>query len=505
MISRRTALERFLLGGAGLATAGALSSQNMRRWLFARAAFAAEPRPLAIPETMAGVMRHGVRTYDLGLQKGISRFFDGAETRTLGINGAYLGPTLRMKAGEDVRLNVTNRIGEPSTIHWHGFHLPARADGGPHQIIRDGQTWSPQFTVKQRAAMFWYHSHMVPRTGPQVYHGLAGLIFVDDDETATLDLPDDYGVDDVPLVLQDRAFDADGALLYGASMSTVMMGMRGDVLLVNGTIRPYFEARTNRLRLRVLNGSNARFYTIGFADGRTFHQIGSDGGLLEHPHQTFRLTLAPGERAQIIVDVSDGRPALLRTFKTADVGTRGGGMMGGMMERMMGDDLTFDVLDVRPNAAGGKSASLPDRLISLERLDLSGVVRTRRFVMRMGMGGMMMGGSPHTINGRAMDLNRIDETVRSGTTEIWQIENASMMAHPFHIHDVQFRIIDRNGVPPAPGEMGLKDTVVVAPNERVRLLLRFSDYTDLERPYMYHCHILEHEDAGMMGQFLVTA
>ncbi|MEQ8249578.1 MAG: multicopper oxidase domain-containing protein [Alphaproteobacteria bacterium] len=506
MISRRAALTGLMLGGAGLATAGVLSGRDARRWLFGPAAFAASPKPLAIPQVIAGEVRDGVRTYALGLQKGVSQFFTGVETPTLGINGAYLGPTLKMRAGELVRMNVTNRIGEPSTIHWHGFHLPARADGGPHQVIRDGETWSPQFVVKQRAAMFWYHSHMVPRTGPQVYHGLAGLIYVDDDETARLDLPSDYGVDDIPLVLQDRAFGNDGSLLYSTSMPSVMMGVRGNVLLVNGTVRPYFEARTSKLRLRILNGSNARSHTVGFADGRTFQQIGTDGGLLERPFETSRITLAPAERTQIIVDLDDGRPALLRTLAAPNTGMMGGGgMMGGMMERMMGDDLSFDVLDIRPGAQRSKSARLPDRLVNLGRPDPYRAVGTRRFVLQMGMGGMMMGGGSFTINGKAMDMNRIDEAVRVGTSEIWQIENASMMSHPFHIHDVQFRVLDRNGAPPAPGEMGLKDTVVVAPSERVRLLLSFTDYSDPDSPYMYHCHILEHEDAGMMGQFVVKA
>jgi FtsP/CotA-like multicopper oxidase with cupredoxin domain len=496
MITRRTALTGLLASGAGLVAAEALGIGPLRRWIFSPEAFAASSRPLAIPKSMSGEMRNGTRTFDLSLQKGFSRFLDGVKTPTLGINGAYLGPTLRMRAGETVQMNVTNRIGEASTLHWHGLHLPARADGGPHQIIGDGKTWSPEFTVKQRAAMFWYHSHMVPRTGPQVYQGLAGLIYVDDEETSALDLPSDYGIDDIPLVLQDRAFSSDGTLIYDTSMRSRMMGMRGNVLLVNGTRNPYFEARTDKLRLRILNGSNARFHTIGFADGRTFHHIGTDGGLLERAHETSRLTLAPAERAQIIVDLNDGRPALLRTFA---------GPNTGMMQRMMGDDLTFSVLNIRPGAQRAKSPPLPNRLIRLVRPDPSRAVGTRRFVLQMGMGGMMMGGGSFKINGKTMDMNRIDETVRVGTTEIWQIENASMMSHPFHIHDVQFRILDRNGAPPAPGEMGLKDTVVVAPRERVRLLLSFADYADPDSAYMYHCHILEHEDAGMMGQFVVKA
>ncbi len=497
MISRRAAIGGLLAGGAGLATAGVLTNRYTQRWIFGDPVFAAEPKSLTIPKLMTGEVRSGVRTFDLDLQKGVSRFFNGVKTPTHGINGAYLGPTLRMAAGEAVQMNVTNNIGEASTLHWHGLHLPARADGGPHQVIAEGDTWSPKFSVKQRASMFWYHSHMVPRTGPQVYQGLAGMIYVDDDEVSHLDLPSDYGVDDIPLVLQDRAFNQDGSFFYGTSMPNVMMGMRGNVLLVNGMVRPYFTARTNKIRLRLLNGSNARFYTISFDDGRTFQQIGSDGGLLERPFETAQITLAPAERAQIIVDLSDARPVRI----TANSAMMSG---GGMMGQMMGDNMTFDVLDIRPDAQRIKSFAIPDRLITLARPDPSQAVRTRRFVMGMG-GMMMMGGGSFTINGKTMDMNRIDETVRVNTTEIWQIENTSMMAHPLHIHDMQFRILNRNGAPPAPGETGLKDVVVVAPNERVRLLLSFSDYTDPDRPYMYHCHILEHEDAGMMGQFVVKA
>lgn len=500
MISRRAALAGLVVGSAGLASAGLFSNSFVRRAIFGGPVFAATAKPLAIPDGLAGEVRDGVRTYDLALQRGRSTFFDGVETPTIGINGPYLGPTLKMRAGETVRMNVTNGVGEPSTLHWHGMHLPASADGGPHQIIGDGETWSPQFEVKQRASMFWYHSHMVPRTGPQVYQGLAGMIYVDDDETDRLDLPSEYGVDDIPLVLQDRLFTNSGNLFYSTSMPTRMMGMRGDVMLVNGTANPYFEARTGKLRLRILNGSNARFYKIGFADGRTFQQIGTDGGLLERPYQTSFITLSPGERAQIVVDVDDGRPALLRSFELSGTGLGGGGMMGGMM----GDNLTFDLLDIRPDAGRARSAQIPNRLINLVRPDPAQAVGTRRFVMQMGMGGMM-GGGGFTINGKSMDTARIDQTVRVGTKEIWQIENPSVMPHPFHIHDVQFRILDRNGSPPAPGEIGLKDTVVINANETVRLLLEFADYADPDSPYMYHCHILEHEDAGMMGQFVVTA
>lgn len=179
-----------------------------------------------------------------------------------------------------------------------------------------------------------------------------------------------------------------------------------------------------------------------------------------------------------------------------------GGMMGG---GMMDERRRFTILDIRPAERRSQVITMPRRLATLPRIDPTAAVRTRRFVLEMGMGMRMMRGGGFTINGRSMDMQRIDESVKVGTTEIWQVENASMMAHPFHIHDVQFRIIDRDGRAPAAAEQGLKDTVVVFPGEAVRLLLRFEDYTDPDLPYMYHCHILEHEDAGMMGQFIVTS
>ena len=287
-------------------------------------------------------------------------------------------------------------------------------------------------------------------------------------------------------------------------MMTRMMGATGDTLLVNGGIDQVFDAQSTQVRLRILNASNARFYSFAFSDGRSFYQIGTDGGLLAEPYKTAKIHLAPAERIQIIVDIADGKPTQLLAYP-AERGMMGGGMMGG---GMMGGATTranepFRVVEIRPGTQRTTSAPIPVRLVQLEAPNPSAAIRKRRFVLDMPMG-KMMGKGGLTINGRSMDMQRIDETVKMGETEIWEIENASMMAHPFHVHDVQFRILDRNGKPPHSGEQGLKDVVVVAPRERVRILLRFDDYADPDHPYMYHCHILEHEDAGMMGQFVVV-
>ncbi len=488
-LTRRSALGLLATGGGAIA---------LGSYSWSRGGFFGPSRPLAIPPLVEGSKQESIHNYDLQLGRHVSQFIDGVNTPTFGINGTYLGPTLKMTAGSRVRINVHNNIGEPSTLHWHGMHLPAKSDGGPHQVIENGASWHPEFDVKQHASTFWYHSHMVPRTGFQVYHGLAGMIIVEDDNASGLEIPQDYGVDDVPLILQDRRFSADGAFEYLTSMPDRMMGMKGDTLLVNGTVNPHFVARTNSLRLRVLNGSNSRFYTLAFDDKRRFHQIASDGGLLEKPYETDAITLAPAERAEIVVDLSNGRTTKL----LSSTASQGGMMGGGMMNMMMGGSESFEVLEIRPDQERKRSITLPTRLAKFETPDPAKAVRTRTFTLDMGM---MMGGGAMTINGRSMDMDRIDETVRLGTQEIWQIDNPSMMAHPFHVHDVQFRILDRNGVTPDPGELGYKDTVLINRNERVRLLLEFADYADPAIPYMFHCHILEHEDAGMMGQFIVVS
>ena len=504
-VTRREMLAYGALGLGGVAAAATLLPGLIHDGELTSGPSRDQHGALVIPPLLEGRRSASGAEYDLELASGLSRFVEAGSTPTIGINGAYLGPTLVMRSGDTVQMNVTNRLSESATLHWHGFHLPVHADGGPHQAIAPGATWRPRFEVRQRAGLFWYHSHAHRRAGPQVYHGLAGLIYVRDSDGERTDLPHDYGVDDIPVIVQDRAFAGDGHFAYSTSMMTVMMGATGDTLLVNGGRGRRFETKSDRVRIRLLNASNARFYRFALDDARPFEVIGSDGGLLPNPLQLTSLVLAPAERAEMILDFSDGRPRRLIAHPAS--GMRRGMMMGGGMMRggMMGNGrskppLAFDVVDFRPAATRRKFAPPPKRLIPLPPADPSRAVRERRFVLAMG--GMMSGG--FTINGRSMDMQRIDETVPVGEDELWVVENASMMAHPFHVHDGQFRIIDRNGQPPPEQERGLKDVVVVPGGGSARILVRFDDYADSNAPYMYHCHILEHEDAGMMGQFVVA-
>lgn len=443
-------------------------------------------RPLAIPPLADSRVEDGRRVFDLRAAESTTAFGVGdAAATTWGYNGSYLGPTLRAARGERVQVNVTNELGETTTTHWHGHHLPAEMDGGPHQPIAPGETWSPQWAVDQPAATTWYHPHLHGTTARHVYRGLAGMFILDDENSQALGLPSTYGVDDVPLIVQDRSFDGDGRL-DGSDPMFSPVGILGDTILANGTVGAYHEVTTELVRLRILNGSNARVYQFGFSDDREFSLIGTDGGLLPAPHRTDRVQLSPGERAEIVVAMRPGERVTLGSYDP-DLGA------DPFNERFAGGDDSFDVVELRAAADLSPSAPLPDRLAPPPDLDPTDAHVTRTF---------RMGGT--NINGKKMAMDRIDEVVEVDTTEVWEVSNAGGSPHSFHVHDVQFRVASVDGQPPGPELSGWKDTVYVAPDSSVRLVLRFTDYTDPDRPYMYHCHVLRHEDQGMMGQFVVV-
>lgn len=433
-------------------------------------------RPLHIPPLAdSEVEPDGTRVFDLRMQAGTTDFGHG-RTPTWGVNGSYLGPTLRAERGEKVRIDVDNSLDEPTTLHWHGMHLPAVMDGGPHQMISPGDRWSPTWAVDQPAATLWYHPHLHGSTADHVYRGLAGMFLVDEPGPP---LPDTYGVDDIPVIVQDKKFR--GSELDDSTAVFADTGVLGNEILVNGTPRPYLDVTTDRVRLRLLNASNARVYDFAFSTGLAFDQIATDGGLLAAPYRTDRLRLSPGERAEIVVHVPAGTSAVLRSEPT-DLGG------GRWTDRFAGGDDTLDVMELRASDDPVPNAAVPNALTP--RQDIGIPSRTSEFDL--------MGSTQ--INGRTMDPGRVDEVVTLGSTELWRVHNASGQIHNFHIHDVQFHIVD----PKDPSQSGPKDTVYVPPDETVELVVRFTDYADPSTPYMYHCHILQHEDNGLMGQFVVV-
>ncbi len=222
----------------------------------------AQATTLPIPPLDSGVVNDSdkVREFDLNFQEGQKELIPGKITKTFGVNGDILGPTLRFSSGEKVRIKVNNQLKEDTTAHWHGMRIPAVMDGGVHNIVQPGESWTAEFDVINPASTLWYHPHVMGNTGAQVYKGLAGLIIIDDAQEAALDLPREYGVDDIPVIIQDRKFTKDGQFQYVQSMMDLHMGMMGSRLLINGALEPTASVPAQMVRLRLLNGSNARFY-----------------------------------------------------------------------------------------------------------------------------------------------------------------------------------------------------------------------------------------------------
>ncbi len=453
---------------------------------------------LAIPALGQSHMENGEKVFDLSAQQADVQLLPGRKTAVLGFDGGYLGPTIRANTGDKIRMNVNNNLNTATTVHWHGMHLPAAMDGGPHQIINAGANWQPYWTIENEASTMWYHPHLMGKTGEQTYLGMAGMFIIDDQNSNSLNLPKDYGVDDLPLVVQDRKFDQNNQLVYEPGNSDILghTGMLGDKILVNGTYAPYANVPARQVRLRILNGSNARRYNFGFDDNRTFYQIASDGGLLASPVARTRMTLAPGERAEIVVDLTNNtKPVTLISDAVHEDVT-----VLRFVRHITGGDRdenqVFKILELRPQATTATSAPLPQKLNTIEKLTSDMAVKTRRFVLDDGS---------KTINGKKMDDKRIDEIVHSGDVEIWEVSNQTGTYHPFHIHAVQFRILTRGGKSPEAYEQGWKDTVLIPNGQTVRLIMRFPEFSDPHNPYMYHCHILEHEDMGMMAQYVVVS
>ncbi|MEH3137466.1 MAG: multicopper oxidase domain-containing protein [Mycolicibacterium neoaurum] len=439
-------------------------------------------RPLPIPPQAESTVVDGTRIFVLRAMSGNTEIQPGVRTATWGFNGSILGPTLRARRGEQVAVRVQNELAEPTTVHWHGMHVPAQSDGGPHQTVPAGGSWEPRWQIKQPAATLWYHPHPHGATEKHIYRGLAGLFLIDDD---TVDgLPRDYGIDDIPLIVQDRRFTAVGAL---DESDPTDIGLLGDTILTNGITGAHLPVTTQHVRLRLLNGSGGRLYNFGFGDDRRFHIIAGDGGLLGAPVEASRVQLSPGERAEIVVGFRPGESVALQSFP---IENRAG--LDDDEAARFGVDDAFTVLAIHADDTLGRSPVLPATLAALPALPDDAAAVRRQFDLQWFM-----------INRNRMDMNRIDFHATVDTDEIWTVRNVDNWPHNFHVHDTQFRIIDIDGAAPPAHLAGFKDTVYIAPAQRIRIAVRFTDYTDPTWPYMYHCHLAWHEDQGMMGQFLV--
>ncbi|NOX17789.1 MAG: multicopper oxidase domain-containing protein [Chlorobi bacterium] len=456
---------------------------------------------LIIPDTLDGT------TFNLNLQYGTFQFYPGVNTSTMGVNGNILGPTLIMNQGDNVNITVNNQISDTTTIHWHGMHVSAENDGGPHTTIPPGTTWNPGFTVMDKAGTYWYHPHLHTKTNLHVSKGIAGFIIVRDDEEAAIDLPRTYGVDDFPLVIQTKTFDAAKEIVVPSNSDTVVM--------VNATIDAVLDVPAQVIRFRLLNGSSQRVFNFGLSGDMPFFQIASDGGLLDAPLVMTRLQLSPGERAEILVEFTDmvGQTVDLMSYASefsngvygaAYPGMNSAQVLNGYNPNPMnGNDfniMTFNVVAENSNPV----TTIPSDLATIMPWDENDSNVTRDITITATQMGLNALNGDFLLNDSYFNMDVINYTIPFNNIEIWSITNNSPIGHPFHIHDVQFYILDRDGNVPPINEQGRKDVVFVHAMETVRFITKFEDFADDAVPYMYHCHMLTHEDRGMMGQFTVV-
>lgn len=453
---------------------------------------------------------------DLTAAPGEVELFPGAPTRVLQytgvvtsgdpstvqpIPGSYLGPIFRLDRGDRVKVRFVNQTGEPSIVHWHGLVVPDEMDGHPRFAVPDGAEYTYEFTVDNRAGTYWFHPHPDMLTGGQVYRGLAGLFLVSDAEEAALDLP--RGEYDLPLVIQDRTFDLSNQFVYDTG--GMMGGALGNRILVNGAVSAVQSVATRVYRLRLLNGSNSRIYKLAWEDGTPMTVLGTDDGLLAASVSRPYVTLAPGERVEVWADFrarSVGTELKLRSLAFTASGLGSGTLPNGA---------ALDVTTFSFDRAESETLVLPASLTSISPFDPADAVNAgnpRSFAASFDGGNWLL-------NGREFEMTEVlpNEIVQLGDLEIWELTNVSsmmLMPHPLHVHAVQFQVYERTILPSQAGDYatlkdgyvdsGWKDTVLLFPGERVKLLMRFGPYPGL---FNYHCHNLEHEDRGMMRNFRI--
>ncbi len=496
-LSRRDVLR---LGGAGaLVLAGARCSRNDEG---PQSAVSLPPRVLPTGEPDVEIALRAVAAEVPILPGPATRVWrfegsvvKGEATVLEALPGSHLGPTIRVRRGQRLRVRFTNQLPEESIVHWHGLDVSWDNDGGPALAVPAGGSYFYDFPVTNRAGTYWYHPHPHHKTAGQVMNGLAGLFLVSDDDERAVGLP--TGAQDLPLVIQDRIFDANNQLVYAPDH---MVGFLGDRILVNGKPSPTLTVKAGTYRLRLLNGSNSRVYKLAWGDGRSMVVIGTDGGLLEAPVERPYVMLAPGERVEVFAELT--APVSLESTSFSGVAPSHGG--GGLA-----NGAAFNVCRFAIDGAGATTAR-PARLVTMSRHG-EAVNENSPRVFATSMQHMEW-----RLNGRTFAMLQVadNERVRLHQTEVWEFSNPAQnmmsMAHPLHVHGPQFMVVSRRPDPSFSAgydsvrqgfvDEGWKDTVLVMPGERVRLRVRFDNHAGL---FLYHCHNLEHEDMGMMRHFLV--
>ena len=449
---------------------------------------------------------------------------------------AYQNPILRIESGARFTASLDNALAEPTIIHWHGLHVPAVMDGHPSTAIAPGGRYDYDFTVRDRGGTYWYHTHAHELTAKQAYNGLASYFLVDDDDQRNLAKALDLklGVTDLPLVIQDKQFDAQGKLQYRPNMQETMMGWLGDIVLANLTPNAVHAVTPRTYRLRLLNGSNSRIYRLAFVKGDSalpFNVIGTDGGLIEQPQTVSEAFLVPGERLDVLFDAGQAQPGdevFLKSLAFDPMENEGAGnamsgmpgmggkghdmgqMMAGMSTSRLALGAAFNVLKLSVVAGERIAATLPATLSIVNPIRTEGALE-RKIELSMQMMRFL-------INGRSFRMGEIAFDVKRGAVEIWSISNPVLgMPHPMHLHGFSFQVLERLNSPPqwsaaarfgkgrVVSDLGWKDTALVWPGETLRIAIDFAHEFTGDQIYVFHCHNLEHADAGMMINFRVQA
>jgi len=496
-VSRRDALKAGMLGagvlalpiGAGIreATAGVSTVQSP--------AFTPYSRPLPVAPVLQPVRTaNDVDFYEVVQQTARQEILPGLIATIWGYNGLFPGPTFMVESGRSIVVTQRNALtaattgvpgGVLTTVHPHGLDVAAASDGHPLNLVLPGGFLEHHYPNSQPAATLFYHDHAIDRTSRNVYMGLAGFYLISDPHERSLPLP--QGAFDVPLVIQDRIFNPDGSLFYPTDAGLPLsQGVLGDVILVNGAPQPFLRVQRRKYRFRLLNASDARFYTLRLGSGDPFTVIATDGGLMPHPVPVTSLRIGVSERYSVVVDFAKYRVGTSIVLQNTDTGLFGDTVDPAKISQVMRFDVTSDATD---------PSSIPADLAPALDVDPAAATVTRRWVFNRDQGSW-------TINGRRFDGNRIDAKPKQGSTEIWELVNESGgWRHPIHVHLINYLVLDRNGAPPKPYERGPKDTVAVGPNETVRVAMKFrSQFTGT---YVFHCHNISHEDNMMMSQFEV--
>ena len=433
----------------------------------------------ANPDVLVNISKKP-KTVEVNITAAVATLFlqPGVKSEVFAYNGSVPGPTLDVREGDHVIIHFRNALPEATTVHWHGIHLPFESDGSPFHPIKPGETHDYEFTVRPgTAGTYWYHPHPDRRTGFAIGKGLFGGIIV-----RAADDPLPASIPDKLLILSDNRFLQDGAIDFPDAMSQhggidEENGREGPILFVNGHVMPTLTIRSGEVqRWRIVNASAGRIYRIALA-GHTFLHVGSDGGLFEKPLEVKEILVTTGERVELIVRGTDG-PGAKSTLENLPYDRYA------PQTRPRDWQTTRGLLTLQTtNETPLTPVTIPMTLRRVIPLDTTKSTAVRTIVFGQGI-----------INGKTMDMSRVDVSTHVGATEIWEIENIVGMDHPFHLHGFQFQVLDRDGVPEP--YRAWKDMLNIPKHSTARIIVRYDDYPG---KWMFHCHILDHEDHGMMG------